>query len=163
MEFEEQNEDVSPPSIAKIPKSYMPSVAIPTISVPEIPKSESSSLAEAEKKNEKFEEDNQQNIGASSIPRPRAVVSSPNNDVVIGNKNRVKTERPSVLKNRKTIQNRHALRKVIPSRTAENSMNMKKSKEVPDESNLKGKKASAVTVPSQRRNPRTGKPSSIRI
>ncbi|XP_060671236.1 uncharacterized protein LOC132803348 [Ziziphus jujuba] len=131
----------------------MPSVAIPTISVPE----------KAEKKNEKFEEDNQQNIGASSIPRPRAVLSSPNNDVVIGNKNRVKTERPSVLKNRKTIQNRHALRKVIPSRTAENSMNMKKSKEVPDKSNLKGKKASAVTVPSQRRNPRTGKPSSIRI
>ncbi|KAH7522007.1 hypothetical protein FEM48_Zijuj07G0092200 [Ziziphus jujuba var. spinosa] len=157
MIVEEEEEDVSPPSIAKVPKSYMPSVAIPTISVPE----------EAEKKNEKFEEDNQQNIRASSIPRPRAVLSSPSpsayNDVVIGNKNRVKTERPSVLKNRKTIQNRHALCKVIPSRTAENSMNMKKSKEVPDESNLKGKKASAVTVPSQRRNPRTGKPSSIRI
>ncbi|XP_060671385.1 uncharacterized protein LOC132803148 [Ziziphus jujuba] len=118
----------------------MPSVAIPTISVPE----------EAEKKNEKFEEDNQQNIGASSIPRPRAVLSSPNNDVIIGNKNRVKIERPSVLNNRNTVQNIHAPSKVMPSRTTENSMNMKKSKEVPVESNLKGKKASAVTVPSQR-------------
>ena len=97
-------EDVSPPSVAKIPKSYVPSVAMPTMSVPEglastsysyqqkqkwspfmhndilhFLKFESSWLTGAEKKNEKFDEDNQQNIRASSIPRPRAVLSSPGN------------------------------------------------------------------------------------
>ncbi|KAF3457832.1 hypothetical protein FNV43_RR02492 [Rhamnella rubrinervis] len=148
----EEYEDVSPPSVAKIPKSYVPSVAMPTMFVPE----------GAEKKDEKFDEDNQQNIRASSIPRPR---SSPDNDLAIGNKNRIKTEsRASILKNRNSGQNRHAQSqcKVFSSHSVENSMNTQKSKEATDESNLKGRKGSGVTVPSQRRQPRTGKPSSMR-
>lgn len=78
------------------------------------------------------------------------------NDLVIGSKNRCKTERSSVLKNRNSVQNRHAQRKVIPN-TTEDSINSKNSKEDPNES--KGKKGSIVAGPTQRRQTRTVKPS----
>lgn len=81
------------------------------------------------------------------------------NDMVIGNRNRGKMERSSVLKNRKLPQNRHAQCKVIPN-TTEDSVKAKKSKEDRDqnESNLKGSKGSVTACPMPRRQIRAGKP-----
>lgn len=79
--------------------------------------------------------------------------------MVIGNRNRGKMERSSVLKNRKLPQNRHAQCKVIPN-TTEDSVKTKKSKEDRDqnESNLKGSKGSVTACPMPRRQIRAGKP-----
>ena len=82
------------------------------------------------------------------------------NDLVIGNKNRCKKERSSVLKNSNLVKNRHALCKTVP-KTTEDSINSKKSKDDEDES--KGKKGSIVAGGTQRGQIRTGKPSSMRI
>lgn len=81
------------------------------------------------------------------------------NDMVIGNRNRSKTERSSVLKNRKLPQDRHAQCKVIPN-TTEDSVKTKKSKEDRDqnESNLKGSRGSVTACPVPRRQIRAGKP-----
>ncbi|PON38171.1 hypothetical protein PanWU01x14_314640 [Parasponia andersonii] len=156
-----EHEDKSPPSIAKVPKSYIPSIGFSSAyDIPNVTMLKTSELTGEEKDNNKLDEDSEQNIRASSIPRPRAVLSSPDNDLAIGNKNRCKKERSSVLKNRNLVQNRHALCKIIP-KTTEDSINTKKAKEDPDES--KGKKASAVVGPTQRRQTRIGKASSMRV
>ncbi|XP_062104439.1 uncharacterized protein LOC133815641 [Humulus lupulus] len=201
----EYEEDISPPSIAKIPKSYIPSsIAFsfandtPNVAIPKI------SALQGEDGDKNIDEDCKHNIRASSIPRPRAVLSSPDNDLVIGNKNRCKKEKTPVLKNRHLPQNRHALCKIIPT-TTEDVINSKKSNENSDESkkektsvlknrNLpqnrhalskiiptttedvinskksnedsdesKGKKGKVVTGPTQRRQIRTGKPSSMKL
>ncbi|KAJ6725819.1 hypothetical protein OIU79_004053 [Salix purpurea] len=81
-----------------------------------------------------FTEEDRPNIRASSIPRPRAVLSSPDNDAVIGNNyNKTKVARSSALKNSKVIQNRHELCKVVPSRIADASTptNSRESKSTP--------------------------------
>ncbi|KAH0993710.1 hypothetical protein GBA52_005193 [Prunus armeniaca] len=140
---EKEHQDVSPPTIARIPKSYVPSVVVPSISV-----------AEGEMKDSKMEELSKQNIRASSIPRPRAVLSSPENDTVIGNKNRIKAERPSALKNHNLVKKPT---QCVPCHITENSTKTKKSE---DENSLKERKGSEITLPSQRRPPRNGKPSS---
>ncbi|PQQ16253.1 uncharacterized protein Pyn_00829 [Prunus yedoensis var. nudiflora] len=107
-----------------------------------------------EMKDSKMEELSKQNIRASSIPRPRAVLSSPENDMVIGNKNRIKAERPSALKNHNLVKKPTLC---VPCHITENSTKTKKSK---DENSLKERKGSGITLPSQRRPPRNGKPSS---
>ncbi|KAJ6898486.1 hypothetical protein NC652_025108 [Populus alba x Populus x berolinensis] len=84
------HQDVSPPIVARIPKSYVPNVIMPKVSVSE----------EAGKKSNSTEED-RLNIRASSIPRPRAVLSSPDNDAVIGSNNWTKVARPTASKNNK--------------------------------------------------------------
>ncbi|XP_030508421.2 uncharacterized protein LOC115723132 [Cannabis sativa] len=158
----EYEEDISPPSIAKIPKSYIPSSIpfsfdediIPNIAMPKV------SVLKGEEKYNNIDEDCKHNIRASSIPRPRAVLSSPDNDLVIGNKNRCKKERTPALKNRNLTQNRHALCKIIPT-TTEDVINSKKSCEDPNES--KGKKGKVMSGPNQRRQIRTGKPTSMRF
>ncbi|KAJ6430267.1 hypothetical protein OIU84_021634 [Salix udensis] len=68
------HQDESPPPIARIPKSYSPTVIMPRVSV-----------SEGTDKKNNFTEEDRPNIRASSIPRPRAVLSSPDNDAVIGN------------------------------------------------------------------------------
>ncbi|GMN53321.1 hypothetical protein TIFTF001_022458 [Ficus carica] len=159
---EEHEDDTLVPSIAKVPKSYIPNIAVsPSNDMPKVvsmPKI--SVLKEAEQDNrEADDEDGKQHRRACSIPRPRAVLSSPDNDMVIGNRNRSKTERSSVLKNRKLPQNKHAQCKVIPN-TTEDSVKTKKSKEDRDqnESNLKGSKGSVTVCPMPRRQIRDGKP-----
>ncbi|KAJ6911316.1 hypothetical protein NC652_021826 [Populus alba x Populus x berolinensis] len=130
------HQDDSPPPIARIPKSYVPSVIMPKVSVSE----------GTEKKNI-FNEEDKPNIRASSIPRPRAVLSSPDatrisnkrfsnsypdNDAVIGNNNKTRVARPSALKNNKVIQNRHEQCKVVPCRITDASpTNTRKSKSTP--------------------------------
>lgn len=55
------------------------------------------------------DDENKVNIRASSIPRPRAVISSPENDQVIGNRNKIGKGRLSASKNSTVSPNRHAL------------------------------------------------------
>ncbi|KAH8495553.1 hypothetical protein H0E87_018647 [Populus deltoides] len=116
------HQDVSPPIAARIPKSYVPNVIMPKVSVSE----------EAEKKSNSTEED-RLNIRASSIPRPRAVLSSPDNDAVIGSNNRTKVARPTASKNNKLMESRHEPCKVVPGQITDASpTNTRKSKNTSD-------------------------------
>ncbi|XWS08727.1 hypothetical protein CRYUN_Cryun40dG0025900 [Craigia yunnanensis] len=92
-----RHQDVSPMRTARIPESYVPDVEKPSDSASE----------EAEKNKTKTDEEARPNSRVSSTPRPRAVISSPDNDAVIGNKNRIKGEYRTALKNHNRVQNRH--------------------------------------------------------
>ncbi|KAK7278520.1 hypothetical protein RJT34_23550 [Clitoria ternatea] len=106
---------VSMPSIVKVSKCYVPQLPIPRVSVTD--DSEDSGLtsdssgATGPEKDDNTHED-KINIRASSIPRPRAVISSPDNDIMIGNRNKIRDERFSASKNGAGLQNRHAHCKV---------------------------------------------------
>jgi hypothetical protein len=159
-----EHEDISPSYVAKIPKSYVPNVHMSTTSVSEsliMPTISASKGAGEIDKN--LDEDDKINIRANSILRPRAVLSSPDNDMMIGNNNRVKAKRPSGLKNPNLVQSRHAQCKIISSNITEGTVNTRKSKKADDsKSDSKGKKGSATSVPSQKRYVRTSKPNSVR-
>ncbi|XP_050373904.1 uncharacterized protein LOC126791490 [Argentina anserina] len=142
-----KDQDVSPATVARVPISYVPRVAVPTIFV-----------AEGVKKANQIEEIYKQNIRAGSIPPPRAVLSSPDNDMVIGNKNKIKAQRPSALKNHSVVQTRS--KKSIPLHITENFIKTKQSKGTLVENCLLERKGSASKLTSQIRPPRTGKPSS---
>ncbi|XP_022974536.1 uncharacterized protein LOC111473205 isoform X1 [Cucurbita maxima] len=104
---------VSPSSTAKVPKVYSPNVVKP-----------STSESQADKRCNKV------NTRASSIPMPRAVLSSPENDLMIGKKNRKTTEKPSVLKNHNSVQSRHSQCKTVARHSVnENPICLRKSKE----------------------------------
>ncbi|KAJ8763957.1 hypothetical protein K2173_003739 [Erythroxylum novogranatense] len=146
---------VSPPPLAKIPKSYVPSVVIP-------PVSDSEGL---DKKSNSDEED-RPNIRATSVPRPRAVMSSPvHNDTVIGNKNKIKAARPSPLQNRGSVQSRHAQCKPIPAQPTKGSPSTTGKPKEPIEKRADhgGHLGSATTISSRRRKITTNKPSSVRV
>ncbi|KAI4318171.1 hypothetical protein L6164_025974 [Bauhinia variegata] len=105
------------PARAKIPKSYVPQEPI----IPRIPVSENLGLRSlasdfsgltGHEKDGNTDED-KVNIRASSIPRPRAVISSPDNDEMIGKKNSIKDGRLSA--SRSALQNRQAPSKVKSS------------------------------------------------
>ncbi|XP_012077601.1 uncharacterized protein LOC105638418 [Jatropha curcas] len=147
-------QDVSPTPTARIPKSYVPNIVLPAESASE----------GADKKGD-VDEENRPKIRASSVPRPRAVISSPDNDAVIGNKNK-----PKALKNHNSIQNRHTHCKVVQTRAVDESpLNTRKSNNNTDRKfDLKGKKGPvpgpATAISSQRRNLTANKkPSSLRI
>ncbi|GMP55891.1 hypothetical protein CsSME_00020565 [Camellia sinensis var. sinensis] len=149
-------EDDSPPSIARIPKSYIANSAIPMIP---LPKGEGKS---SNKK--KAMEDSRPNIRSSPIPRPRAVLSSPVNDGVIGGRNKAKIEVLSGLKDHNLRQTRHTQCKVIPRRsTVETPITTKReSKEAADgKTDLEQKKGSAKANPRQRADLRKGKFDSV--
>ncbi|WJX18718.1 hypothetical protein P8452_08489 [Trifolium repens] len=123
---------VSVPSIVKVPECYVPQVIIPRVSLTEdfgdcsLP-SDSSGSAEPGKdedtderhgglekdggpeKDDNTDDENKVNIRASPIPRPRAVISSPENDHMIGNRNKIGKGRLSASKNSTVSPNRHAL------------------------------------------------------
>uniref|UniRef100_A0A7N2LXR8 Uncharacterized protein n=1 Tax=Quercus lobata TaxID=97700 RepID=A0A7N2LXR8_QUELO len=159
-----ENEEISPAYVAKIPKSYVPNVLVSTTSVSESLIMPTISASEgAGEIDKKIDEDDKITIRASSILRPRAVLSSPDNDEMIGNKNRVKAKRPSGLKNHNLVQSRHAQCKIISSNITECTVHTRKSKDADDsKGDLRGKKGSTVAVPSQKRYLRTNKPSSVK-
>lgn len=145
-----RNQDVSPMPTARIPKSYVPEIEKPS-------DSSSQSSEEAEKNKTKADEEGRPNIRVSSTPRPRAVISSPENDAVIGNKNRIKGEYRTALKNNDVVQNRHTTRSHVFARTP---VRTRKSKDDTDcNSEIKGKKGSGTTVSSRRRHVITDRPS----
>lgn len=175
-----EHRDVSPVFIARIPKSPPQNVVTPTNSPhkaaeqnnekkiyerekPDIRvttlANNSTSLSDEEKNDVKIDETEKPNIRAGSILRPRAVLSSPDNDAVIGNKNRLKGERPAALRNHDTVPNRHAKAKCKASPThIKSQLNITASNYLPEnKSDLKGKKGSATADPRQRRHIRTWK------
>ncbi|XVE81932.1 hypothetical protein DITRI_Ditri15bG0106100 [Diplodiscus trichospermus] len=142
-----RHQDVSPMCTARIQKSYVPEIEKPSDSAPE----------EAEKNKTKTDEETRPNIRVSSTPRPRAVISSPDNDAVIGNKNRIKGEYRTASKNHNVVQNRHTTRSHILSRSP---VKTRKSKDDADGNyEIKGKKASGITVSNTRRHIITDRPS----
>ncbi|XP_027937881.1 uncharacterized protein LOC114192376 isoform X1 [Vigna unguiculata] len=106
---------VSMPSVVRVPECYVPHVAIPRVPVTE--DSGDFSLASDSPVTTGSEKDGSTdeikvNIRASSIPPPRAVISSPDNDSMIGNRNKTRDGRLSTSKNGAVLQNRHAHCKV---------------------------------------------------
>ncbi|KAB1219343.1 hypothetical protein CJ030_MR3G001174 [Morella rubra] len=141
-----KHKDISPPNVAKIPAYYVPNVLLSTISVTE----------GAGNNDNKFDDDDKISIRATPILRPRAVVSSPDNDVLIGTKNRSQVKQPSPLKNR------HAQCKVFSRDIAESPV-LTRNKAVDDWARtLRSNKWSAAAVPSQKGRVRPKRPSSCK-
>ncbi|GMP99293.1 hypothetical protein CsSME_00046817 [Camellia sinensis var. sinensis] len=86
-----ENQNDSLPSGDKIPKPYVPKLSMTLFPLSKGPKKNSRHTRE-------LQEDTKLPISSSSIPRPRAVVSSPDNDKMIGNQNKVISKRPLALK-----------------------------------------------------------------
>lgn len=147
-------DDDSPRSVVRIPKSYISNSDIPMTPLPKEGKIDNKV---------KDAEGSKPDAKTTSVLRPRAVLSSPDNDGVIRNRNKVKAELLSGLKNHNLCQNRHIRCKVSPKRsTSENSITKKgEPKEVADsKSELKGRRRSTLTEPTQKVNLRKGKPNS---
>ncbi|XP_068663887.1 uncharacterized protein [Aristolochia californica] len=97
--------DNSPQSLPRIPESYVPNMPKLSVAVKKGNKSKDfirnrsppSLLKEKNNKSE-HDDDNPSNIRASSVPRPRAVLSSPDNDGVIGSRNRLARAKQTTLK-----------------------------------------------------------------
>ncbi|XP_062079687.1 uncharacterized protein LOC133784283 [Humulus lupulus] len=85
-EKENQNSDSPLLPIARILKAYVLNSTM-----------ELNSASKVEKKRPVVK-DSKPNLGASSVPRPRAVLSSPDNDGLIGSRNKLLKERSSALK-----------------------------------------------------------------
>lgn len=102
-------------SIVKEPKCYVPHVPTPRVHVTEdfgdCSLTSDSSGSTGTEKDDNTDE-SRIHIRASSIPRPRAVISSPDNDILIGNRNKIRDGRLPASKNGTVLQNRHAHCKV---------------------------------------------------
>ncbi|GLU08236.1 hypothetical protein SLE2022_251600 [Rubroshorea leprosula] len=143
-----ENHFVSPMLVARIPKSYVPDLVRDSVSAAQ----------GVEKDNKGDQEENRPNIRVSSIPPPRAVLSSPDNDEVIGNRNKIKAEHAPAAKNHNQgiVQNRHTIR---GHSCSGNTINSRKSKDSADcNVNLSEKKDSGMRVSSQRRKVKTQRP-----
>ncbi|KAL5996873.1 hypothetical protein ACLOJK_007796 [Asimina triloba] len=113
MNRNEHGDDSTPQ--ARIPKSYVPITPMPSIAVCKGPQHKEKNVKE-------IDLDHRTNIRASPIPRPRAVLSSPDNDGMIGNRNKLLRERQSVLKTRNSgpgtvAQGKTILKKDSPTAT----------------------------------------------
>ncbi|CAN0904877.1 hypothetical protein LINGRAHAP2_LOCUS23352 [Linum grandiflorum] len=129
----------SPSPKAKIPKYYVPSLILPE--TPTTPVSVSTESSGTDTKSNPDEGEDRPLIRAGIIPPPRAVLSSPQNDAMIGNKNRV--GKPAT-RNKNSAQDRDVQQCKITPKTAidESAVRNRKSKdELPAEkSDHKGKK-----------------------
>ncbi|KAL3626484.1 hypothetical protein CASFOL_030033 [Castilleja foliolosa] len=94
--------DKSP--VVRVPPPYAPKSPAPSFRL--TPK-------DANKKKAVVEE-NRKDVRHSSAPRPRAVLSSPDNDGIIGSKTSTRTKLFSGLKDRPPSQNRHSRCKIFP-------------------------------------------------
>ncbi|XP_077229743.1 uncharacterized protein LOC143862559 [Tasmannia lanceolata] len=142
---EDQND--SPPH-AKVPKTYIPNVPLSSIAVEKV------------NNNNEVDEDIRPYIRASSVPRPRAVLSSPDNDDMIGSMNKLSTRRQTVLKNHNSSQNTHVQGKVKNIR-ADRPLNTRRvSKEVDDKGHPHPQEKHTTGQASPRQKPyiRKGKP-----
>lgn len=111
------------------------------------------------------DEDSKLNIRASTVPRPRAVLSSPDNDVMIGKKNKRIVERPSALKNNNPLQLRNGQPKDISKEAVYyGPKSTRKPKETTDDKILSRRTkepANRAVAASQRTLPQTRKPSFV--
>ncbi|KAF8016612.1 hypothetical protein BT93_H1973 [Corymbia citriodora subsp. variegata] len=113
------------------------------------------------------DEDSKPNIRASTVPRPRAVLSSPDNDVMIGKKNKRIVERPSALKNNNTLQSRNGQPKDISKEAVYSEpKSTRKPTETTDDKILSRQTkepANRAVAVSQRTRPQARKPSFVQI
>ncbi|XP_043722641.1 uncharacterized protein LOC122669838 [Telopea speciosissima] len=120
------------------------------------------SMSKGGKNNKEIDEETR--IRASSVPRPRAVISSPDNDWMIGSRNRLASERSSNLKKCSLDQKSPAQVKVNCIKAATHMSTRKGSHESGDRKNrLNEKKGPQLTVPNQKTYLRKGKPSLVAI
>ncbi|CBI37182.3 unnamed protein product, partial [Vitis vinifera] len=145
-----------PPSAAKIPKSCVKNLA--AVRSPPIPVS-----SKGIGKNDKHTgEDEKQSGRACSVPRPRAVLSSPDNDGMIGNQNKLISNR-SIPKEQSLKQNRHVQIKEIPIHGKAGSPPSMRKREAPNtNSRLKQRNSSEPPHLGQKPCPRKVE-SSIRV
>ncbi|KAJ0966538.1 hypothetical protein J5N97_023455 [Dioscorea zingiberensis] len=122
----------SPPSCARISKSNHKNFLTPPLPTSKV------------RKDKELADNNRANIRASSVPRPRAVLSSPDNDEMIGNQNQKLRDSRQHEKRQMISQNLHAPTRLIHRNLrAESPVNLKKaSKEAGSNSHLKQKQAS---------------------
>ncbi|KAL1544919.1 hypothetical protein AAHA92_21708 [Salvia divinorum] len=105
--------DDSPRPVVRVPHSYVPLPPPPSFYI---------SKGETNKKNA----DDQKSLRATSAPRPRAVLSSPDNDEIIGQRKPARTQPSPDLMSRHTIQNRHTLCKIFPKSTTAEGLTPRK-------------------------------------
>ncbi|KAK9087761.1 hypothetical protein Syun_030155 [Stephania yunnanensis] len=121
----------SPPSIARVPKNYVPGLATPPVP-----------SCKGDGNNKTVVEESRPNIRASSVPRPRAVLSSPDNDEIIGKRKQLSQDRSSLLKRRSpgpnTIINGKISSSCVKSKTTTNVKSSLKEK-TDSKNHLKGK------------------------
>ncbi|XP_057470459.1 uncharacterized protein LOC130759368 isoform X2 [Actinidia eriantha] len=150
-----ESEDDTPPSVVRIPKSYIPTSAIPVI-----PLSKGEGMSSNKKK---AVDDSNLNSRDRSLLRPRAVLSSPDNDGMIGSRNKAKPALLSGLKDHNLCQNRHTQCKFVPRRNAVETPTKEDSKEAADHrTNLKSKRGPISRSKTQATHQK-GKPDPIRI
>ncbi|CAH9095171.1 unnamed protein product [Cuscuta epithymum] len=97
--------DDSPTSVVRIPTSYMSSSPKPPTPLP----TEATST-----KSEKTSSGRETTMRASLVPRPRAVLSSPDNDQIIGSSNKGRARLRPSLRNQNVCQSRGVQCKTIP-------------------------------------------------
>ncbi|XP_014511170.1 uncharacterized protein LOC106769891 isoform X1 [Vigna radiata var. radiata] len=103
---------VSMPSVVRVPECYVPHVTIPRVPLTEDSGDFSVSSVTTGSEKDGSTDENIVNIRVSPIPPPRAVISSPDNDIMIGNRNKTRDGRLSTSKNGAVLQNRHVHCKV---------------------------------------------------
>lgn len=134
-------------------------------SVVRVPRFDSSTSGAINNRKQKVLEENRMNIRASSIPRPRAVLSSPDNDQMIGSKNKTKGELLTSVRRQSPFQNRHAQCKVTPRPVAaDDSVSTRTGlKEVADsKGDLRTRQRTVITDSNLRLNLQKGKPKSVK-
>nr|XP_047977101.1 uncharacterized protein LOC125219229 [Salvia hispanica] len=111
------SDDSSRP-VVRVPQSYVPLSPPPSFY---------RSKEETNKKNADVK-DGQKSLRATSAPRPRAVLSSPDNDEIIGQRTptRTPTQPFPGHKSRHAIQNRHTLCKIFPKSTTAEGLTPRK-------------------------------------
>ncbi|KAI3918945.1 hypothetical protein MKW98_017393 [Papaver atlanticum] len=142
-----------PPSVARVPKLYSPVLAAPS----------TSSSKGAQKHEKQIEEDTKSNNGASSVLRPRAVLSSPDNDGMIGHINRLSRVLPSVTKKKELGEITCVPSKVNPRCVkAKSPVNMRRESKETSETKvfLNITRSPDLTAPKQKSGPRKVKASS---
>ncbi|KAL0414220.1 UNVERIFIED_CONTAM: hypothetical protein Sradi_1623700 [Sesamum radiatum] len=103
--------DDSPGPVARVPRSYAPKSPTPSFYA---------SREQANKKKTVTEESPKKGR-ATSAPRPRAVLSSPENDRIIGSRTQERKEEHSGLKNGGPYQNRRPQCKIFPKSSSAES------------------------------------------
>ncbi|KAL8483170.1 hypothetical protein ACS0TY_026013 [Phlomoides rotata] len=85
-------------SVVRVPCAYYPKTPPPSFL-----------SSKGTNKEKTVVEENQKNVRATSAPRPRAVLSSPDNDGIIGGRTQAKRQLFSGQKKRDSSQNRHTM------------------------------------------------------
>ncbi|MQL81322.1 hypothetical protein Taro_013796 [Colocasia esculenta] len=118
------------------------------------------------RKKEGLDQDKKHNVRASSVPRPRAVLSSPDNDDMIGHQNRLLREREREKETPLRVQTSRgsgaaaaaAQRKPTPKNIGVQSpVSRRETTKVPSNSNSPKKKSSPIHAKTLRQTPAKGK------